>query len=392
MRYGCAVSATLPRLAVLQALSFGSMGAVFPFLALELRGSGTTGVALVVAMTAIPVARLVLAPAWGAGADRLGRVRPVLLAATALTILGTVGLVALPAFLALGAALLLAAGRAGTGPLVDASSLNAVDGDTGRYGTLRRWGSLGFLAVVLVAGTVRDTLGLSPLWLGAALGLALLAVAAGLPAGVPPERRPLLPALLRLARDPGVLLLLAASAVHFAGISLYDGFFAVHLEAGGHGTTWVGVATVLGVGVEVVVLSLGAWLLRVVGPRTLLVLTMALNIPRWALTAALVSPWLVVPLQAIHGFTFGAFWLAAIALLSARAPRDLTGSTQGLLAASIGGVGAGIGNAIGSTVVEGFDSRMLFVVATVLAAIATGLAVGAIAAPRNDEARSSPEG
>ena len=40
------MSASPVRLSLLQALSFGSMGAVFPFLALELRSAGLGGWAL----------------------------------------------------------------------------------------------------------------------------------------------------------------------------------------------------------------------------------------------------------------------------------------------------------------------------------------------------------
>lgn len=364
----------LLRVGTLQALSFGMMGAVYPFLALELRAAGVGGVLLVVALIAAPTIRLFGGPLWGSISDTLGDLRSPLLLAGGLSVLGVLAIGLLPGPAVVAGAVLLAVGRAGAGPLVEAASLSAVDHDTGRYGTVRRWGSLGFLLCVLVAALARDHLGLTPLLLASLVGAAMVIVAVGLPRGRRPERSR--PSLAPLLGDPLTWLVLATSALHFAGISLYDSFFAVHLEELDLGTTWLGVAIVLGIGTELLTLSLGSLLLRRLDAPWLLLLAIAVQLPRWALTAVGTTPWLLVPVQVVHGFTFGAYWLACIAILSARAPRELTGSTQGLLAASAGGVGALLANLLGSLIVEHSSTSNLFWTALGLTALAGVSAVG----------------
>lgn len=377
------MSASPVRLSLLQALSFGSMGAVFPFLALELRGAGLGGWALAIVMTSIPVLRVAVAPVWGWVSDRAGELRWPLMLGTGLAAAGVTVLVGLPAVAAFGGALLLATGRAGTAPLIEAGCVQATADRPGAYGRIRRWGSVGFILSVLIAGIVGDQTALSPLWIGVVFGVILVGVAAGMPRGTaPPTRVPLTRALGRVLRDPALALLLVASALHFSTISLYDGFFAIHLESLGHGTTLVGIATLLGVGVEVGVLTASGWLLRRLGVAGLLVGAMALAVPRWALTAVVVDPVWLIGVQAVHGMVFGGFWIAAIALIGQRAPRDLSASAQGLMAAALGGVGAGIGNLLGSAIVSNVDTAWLFVAAAVLSTLASTVAVGTVLAAR----------
>lgn len=367
------------RLGLLQALSYATLGAVFPFLALELRERGISGLPLLLAMISAPVLRTLLGPVWGLASDRLGRARPLVLVAGALLLLGlTVAIPPLGTAAAVIGVVLLATGNAGIAPLVDAASLRAVDHDPGRYAGVRRWGSLGFLLAVLSAGGLRDVLELSPLVPGISLAGAFLLAAWGLPRGSPPSRPPLPRGLLRAIRAPSPILLLLASATHFAGIAIYDGFFAVHLDALGHGMIWAGLATALGVGVEIGVFSLaGAWVHRF-GAPILLLAALSLNIPRWLMTAWLSDPVLLVSTQVVHGFTFGAFWVAAVVLLSRRVPRTLTGGAQGLLAAAVGGLGAGLGNAIGSLMVDRVETSYMFMVAATLSLLAIGLAVASL--------------
>ncbi|TVQ90576.1 MAG: MFS transporter [Deltaproteobacteria bacterium] len=367
------------RLGLLQGLSFASLGAVFPYLALELRARDMSGIALLLALISAPLLRVGLGPLWGLASDRLGRARPVVLAAAALIVAGLiVTLPKLGAIVAVLGVVLLAAGHAGIAPLVDAASLRVVEHDPGQYAQIRRWGSLGFLLAVLIAGSLRDHLGLSPLLVGLFLAIGLLWAARGLSSAAPPQRPPRPEGLLAAISSPSPLLLLAASAVHFAGIALYDGFFAVHLDALGHGMIWTGIATVLGVSVEIGVFSIAGRLMARFGAPTLLLFAIALNIPRWLLTAWITSPWGLVAIQLAHGVAFGAFWVAAVALLTQQVPRKLTGGAQGLLAAAVGGLGAGIGNAIGSWVVESRPTPWLFWIASALGCCALALAIASV--------------
>lgn len=380
----------LTRLAMLQGLSLAMLGAVFPYLALELQDRQVSGLALTVAMTATPALRLLLGPAWGLLSDRVNGATWVVMLAAGMALGGCLALLGLPPALALLGVLALGIGRTGSGPLVDGLTLTALKDRADDYGRVRLWGSVGFLIAAFGAGWGRDK-GLSPLWLGSAAGLGMLVVAASLPKAAAPTgpRRRLLPALLSLGRDPGFLLLLLASGLHFAGHAVYDSFFSVHIDAQGHDSLWVGVAVILGVGVEVGVLALGPRLLARFGSHRLLLGAMLLALPRWVLSAWTDSLPLTIALQAVHGITFGAFWVAGVSLVQERAPKDLRTSGLGLLSAAVGGVGSGLGNLGGSLIVDsGADTHWLFAFSASMSSLAILAALACLRALRAPAVRA----
>lgn len=351
----------LARLSALQFAHIAVMGASFPYLAVELKGRGVAGLVFTVAMVATPLIRLGVGPVWGLAADKLAGSPRVLIGATALSLLGLAGLAWLPADLVLWSMLVFAIGRVGIGPLVDARTMVALDGDPSRYGRVRMWGSAGFLVGAFAGGLLREFTSVSPLTLAAGLALLTVVLAGSLPTVARPASTPLLPGMAKLLRDPVIVWLLIASALHFAPHAMYDGYFAVHVEEGlDRGSAWAGTAIALGVGVETAVFAIGPALTKRFSSGQLLLSGILLALPRWVLTATLHDPVLVIGLQFLHGITFGLFWLAAVGVIGKRAPPTLINSGYGLLGAAVGGVGSGLANLVASRWIETSSTFGLF--------------------------------
>ncbi len=365
------------RLSLATFASIGALGATYPFLALELRGRGVTGWLLTAAMVATPLLRLAFGPAWGAWSDRRHGSGHVVLAAAVCMALGAVWLAGAPGLLVLGGVLLHGLGRVGVDPLLDGLIVRTLGADRERYGRVRLWGSVGFLISVYAGGALSEHLGVSPLWLASALCGMLVASCVGLPrSGRTTAPVELMPALRELGRDRFLTALLAVSALHFAAISVYDSYFAIHVETLGLPRSIAGAAFAVGVLVEVGVLRAGGWLLRRVGPRRLFLLGVLISLPRWALTATITDPWMLVAVQALHGVGFGAFWVAAIELVAERAPKRIQSSAQGLLGAAVGGVGSLMGNLLGSRGLELFEhSGHIFWISLALSVLASIVAL-----------------
>ena len=62
---------------------------------------------------------------------------------------------------------------------------------------------------------------------------------------------------------------------------------------------------------------------------------------RWTLTAFSPPLWLLFPIQALHGLTFGAAHLGAVHFISDAVPQEATGTAQGLYAACSAGFAMG---------------------------------------------------
>jgi PPP family 3-phenylpropionic acid transporter len=203
-----------------------------------------------------------------------------------------------------------------------------------------------------------------------------------LPAGTPIAVGP---ALRALGSSSAIRWILLGAALHYAPIGTYDLYFAVYVKELGLPLWATGVAIALGVGVEVLVLWMGEPILRRFAPTTLLRFAVLLGVPRWLGTALLPWPWMIVALQVVHGVSFGAFWLAVVALLAKRAPQAIQTSAQTLLSAEVGGLGALFAAAGGGLVLARAGGRTMFLVDAAVAVLAV-LAVWRV--PRSDYSQS----
>ena len=113
-------------------------------------------------------------------------------------------------------------------------------------------------------------------------------------------------------------------------------------------------------------------------PAVVLVAVVGLAWVRWWGMSNTSEGWVLVLLQGLHGITFGAFWIAAVALVSRRAPAEVATSAQGLLAAAVGGVGSAIGMTGSSLIVDMGTTTDIYVAAQVVSLAALIAAVGAL--------------
>ncbi|MFT4977430.1 MAG: PPP family 3-phenylpropionic acid transporter [Myxococcota bacterium] len=365
---------SLARLATIYAGSFAVLGAVMPYLALELREQGVTGLALAAAMGTLPLGRLLAGPAWSVLADATRSQRLILRTACLLAAMGLAALIWGGGMWAVGAVLLFAVGRAPMGPVIDGLTLQALKGDSDHYGSIRRWGSGGYLAATMTVPLLFTALAIPRLLPGLLLTGLLVLLVWDLPDGAPQPPAKLLPALRALGADVPLRWILACAALHFAAHVAATSFLAVHMASLGLSEIWAGGALSLGVIVEIALMSQSRRLLSAVSAERLLLITALVAGGRWVLTALATEGWQLVLLQGSHGFTFGAFWIAAVALVSSRADESVTTSAQGLLAAAVGGVGGFIGLTGASIISEGSDTTAIFIGGAVLAAAASGCA------------------
>ncbi len=364
-----AAARTRVRLSALYALSFGSLGAIFPYLAVELRAAGASPLLVVGVLSAAPAIRLVAGPVWGILADRFRIEDRILWVGATVALLGSALLAGGPA-LALPGAILLALGRTPIDTTLEGMTLNALGPDPVAYGRVRLWGSLGFLAAALCGGWMERGSGLGPMTLGAVLAGLMLVLALTTPRPGRFEPVPIGPALRALWGQVQVRWFLVVAALHFLSHAGATAFLAVHLEA--HGAPgWVtGVTISVGVAVEIVVMARSRWLFSRIAPNTLLLGVVALGLPRWLLNAAFTSPLEVVLIQTLHGLTFGAFWVAATAWLGARAAPEIRTSAQALLGAAVAGVGALGGNLLGGWLIERTTTDRMFLGMAAVSALA----------------------
>ena len=85
---------------------------------------------------------------------------------------------------------------------------------------------------------------------------------------------------------------------------------------------------------------------------------------------------MLVVAQALHGVTFGVFWLAVVRLVNAITPPDLSATGQSLLSTAVGGIGAVVGLYGASWMVDRYSTVDYYALSIGVAALATICSLG----------------
>lgn len=297
---------------------FGFIGTFAPYFSLYLKSLSFSAWDIGVLNSLMQVMRIAAPNLWGWLADHVGAQTPIVRFAGLMSAGGFALFFFTESFAGVFCAMaLLAFFWSAAIPLVDSLTLAHLGGETHHYGRIRVWGSVGFIATVLVVGAVLDHVpiaGLLPMSMATLVGIFFCALA--IPEG---PRRPHHedPAPLGdILRRPQVRALLVAcffmSAAHGA---LYV-FYSLFLVAHGYSTSAVGWLWTLGVLAEIGVFLAMPRLLRVWSIRSILVFSHVCAVLRFLMIGwGVQSPAVLVVAQILHGATFGACHAAAVAAI-----------------------------------------------------------------------------
>ncbi|HUQ73681.1 MAG TPA: MFS transporter [Burkholderiales bacterium] len=287
----------------------GLMVAYFPAY-LAARGLGAAQIAWVLALPQL--ARIVAPAAWGWIADRTGAQRAIVVFACLANVACFALLPQVPGFVAIlwliGVASVLSAAAL---PLVEAITLGALAGQAGRYGPIRMWGSIGFIAAVLAGGAWLDFQSVLTLPHGLlAFALATVAVALALPNRTAPAAR----GSIRVPLDPKMAALLGAGFCMAAAHGTFHTFYTLHLQRAGYSGWLIGFLWTLGVLAEIGIFLWLPAIFRRYALSQILMASAGLGVVRFLLIGwGVDSLALLLAAQLMHGITFGAFHAAAIA-------------------------------------------------------------------------------
>jgi PPP family 3-phenylpropionic acid transporter len=327
---------------------FAYLGAFAPFFALYLTSVGMNAVEIGVLM-ALPQLTRILAPhLWGWMADHSGRRIGIV------RVSGTAGMLAfLGVFAGEGFALLFVVLFAMTFfwsaalPLVEATTLSQLGEETARYGRIRVWGSVGFIAAVVAVGYLIDATGpRAVLWVVAGLMAGMLLLSFSLAeARVEPHDGDHLP-VWHIVRKPAVLAVIAASALMAAAHGPYYTFYTIHLVDHGYSKSAAGWLWALGVVCEIGIFIWMSRLYRAFTLRGILIASTLLAALRFVVIGwAADSFALLLAAQTLHAASFGSFHAAAIGVVHKlfRGRHQARGQAiYGSLAYGLGGTAGGL--------------------------------------------------
>ena len=317
---------------------FAAIGSFNPFAPLWFKELGFSTLAIGSLASLQSWTRVVAPYGWGWLGDHGGhRVRVVQWAA-GLSLLAATGLLWARGYTAVAvctALLFLANG--GVVPQTEAlvaRHLTTADGvDVRRYGRVRVWGSVGFIASVLLFGLLLEKagIGLFPVLVVGTYAL-LLAASFRLPGGPEPTHgQDVPPAVLSVLRQPAVAWFFASVFFTVLAHTSVYAFLSLYLDSLGMSKSTVGLLWAVSVAAEIAFFWWQGTLIDRLQPHAWLQVAAGASVLRFGATAAFGNHLAVlVGAQALHAVTFAAQHVACINLIARHFPGALRGRGQAL--------------------------------------------------------------
>lgn len=341
---------------------FAGMGSVMPYLVLYYAQIGLTGQEIGLLTGIAPLVTLFAAPLWGGLADVTQRYRGMLLVAIGGYMLAIALLAFTTHFLWLAPLVVLYAFcSAPIIPLVDNAVLNTLGERQAEYGKQRLWGSVGWGVSATVMGMVVQRLGLVWGFYGALLLLASHGLIVNrLQVSHLRMGGNYWQGLRLLLMNRTWVVLLITLFINGIGASFTNNFLFLYLKTLHASEQLMGFGLGIASISELPAFFFADQLLRRWGARGLLMAALLAQVIRMFAYAVMPAPEFILLINLLHGLTFSAMWVAAVAYANQHTPPGLGATVQGLLSVFSMSLGGIIGAILGGTLFDQIGPAAMF--------------------------------
>jgi PPP family 3-phenylpropionic acid transporter len=353
-------------------LYFGAMGVFLPYFNLYCLHIGFSGFQIGSLSAVRAIVLILFSILWGFLADRKGLRRPIfILCSFASTALWVLFLFTTDFRFMLVITIAYGAFYAPIISFLEAFAMDVLGKTKSRYGQTRAWGSVAFIAVVLILGKLIDRYSV-----GIVIALVLaISTAQAMAATTMPRIRSQRQAqphdAVRLLSGHTLVFLLCAFLM-LVSHAAYYGFFSIHLAQLGHGGSFIGLCWALASTAEVVVMINSPRLFARFSFKRVLAVSFAAAALRWGILYVAQSAMVILASQLLHAVTYGAFHMAGILYMDQLAPASDKTLGQALNNAVTYGLGLTVGFFVSGALYESGNTAPLFLLSAG-AAFAGGL-------------------
>ena len=261
----------------------------------------------------------------------------------------------------------------------DASTLGFLGKESHEYGKIRFWGAIGWGLGSLMGGSIAQFFGMQYAFrlfgvgtvANAAIVLSLdfttiqkaeessAAGSAG-GGGSSSDSVPFHHSIRRLVPTWSYALCLFVAVVAGFGGSSLQSLLLIFLSDLGAPDFLEGLALSVATISELPVFWASGYVIKRYGASSLLCASLLALTIRSILVSFLTNPWMVLPLQLLHGFTFAGTWTAGVALAKENSPVGLETSGQSVFSLSFNGIGGLSGAIVGGQLYDLVGARTMY--------------------------------
>ena len=250
---------------------------------------------------------------------------------------------------------------------LEAITMDTLGDEKKSYGTIRAWGSISFILVVVLMGQLIDRFSSRIILVSTLVIFTLQAVnSTRIPRSRSSRRNtgPLAPGFFMQRK---ILVFLFCAFLMLVSHGAYYGFFSIHLEHLGYSGTFIGITWALASIAEIVAMLKSKAIFKWFSLEKVLAASFAVAAIRWMLLYQITSPVLIVITQALHAITYGTFHMASILYIDQQSPDDAKNMGQAVNNAMTYGMGLMVGFFLNGYLYEHMASSSLFLISAFIA-------------------------
>ncbi len=349
-------------------LYFGVLGIFLPFFNLYCYHLGFSGFRIGI-LSAVRSVVMVLFPLmWGVLADRLDARRPIyILCCFGSALVWMLYLFTVDFWPMLAITIFYAIFYSPIISFLEAFSMDILGKEKKSYGRIRVWGSVSFIVVVLVLGKIIDLYTIEMIVVLILAGSLMLSVISIQIPDIQITKMKRLSGGNRSLLERRVVVFLFCAFLMLVSHGAYYGFFSIHLENLGFGSTFIGLTWALASAAEILVMLRSDQIFNRFSIKTVLIFSFMVAALRWLILFFAQSAVAILLSQVLHALTYGTFHIASILYIDRLSPDKAKTLGQAVNNAISYGLGLMVGFFFNGYLYEITGSFTLFLISSIIA-------------------------
>ncbi len=349
-------------------LYFGVMGVFLPYFNLYLHHIGFSGMEIGILSGLRSGVMVVFPLVWAGLADRFTIRKPIYILCNVVSVVIWAGFLFTTDFtLMVVIAAFYSVFHAPIISFLEALTMDVLGAEKQSYGKVRMWGSLSFIATVVLRGGVLDLYPMEIILYLILVGSALTAILSFFMPAIRVEKRPSFTDLGGFLAKRRVLVFLFCAFLMLVSHGAYYAFLSIHLEALGFGASFIGVAWAVAASAEILVMVNSRWIFRRFSPENVLFFSFIVAAARWLTLSFITTPVAILCSQLLHAVTYGSFHIASIIYMDILTPENNKTMGQAVNNAITYGLGLMVGFFLNGYLYEHISCFKMFAVSAAIA-------------------------
>jgi MFS transporter, PPP family, 3-phenylpropionic acid transporter len=350
---------------------YSAMTIIISYLPVYFQENGLSGVQIGFLLAVGPLAAMISQPFWGFMSDKYKTSKKIIMTCLIGAIIGSILMFQTVNYsILIVTVFIFFAFMSPVGGLGDSLTQKTANRLSVSFGSIRMYGSLGFAVMSLLSGFLLNSIGVTYIYIPFLFFVTItLLISIGVK-DVEASKVPInLKEALKLLRHKKFMLFLFIMMFITITHRTNDSFLGIYIFEKGGTESFIGWAWFIGVVSEAIVFATATIWFRKFHALTFIVFSGILFAVRWFIMGVIQEPLLILPLQAMHGLSFGIFYLCAFDYVTKLIPEHLQSTGHLLFYSFFFGISGMIGSSIGGLIIEQESAAFLYVILACVALI-----------------------